>query len=241
MIQIITHDLKLYINCDSIKQTSYVKYLRIYIDCHLNWKTQIHNISKKIQRSLGILSKLRYYVTFNILLQLYYSLIYPFLTFGTIVWGNTYESSFKSLVLLQKRVVRIITFSRCDEHTSPLFKNLGLLKLFDIIKLSNLLFMHDFYTNRLPTVFNDFFFFVSDKHKYSTRLATTISYCIPIVRTNYGKFSVRWQGPYIWKDIDDSLKILTKSVFKKKLKSNLLMNTSFIFILISVLICFQIN
>jgi hypothetical protein len=56
--KIITHDLKLYINCDSIKQTSYVKYLGIYIDCHLNWKTQIHNISKKIQRSIGILSKL---------------------------------------------------------------------------------------------------------------------------------------------------------------------------------------
>ena len=114
--KIITHDLKLYINCYSIKQTSYVKYLGIYIDCHLNWKTQIHNISKKIQRSIGILSKLRYYVTFNILLQLYYSLIYPFLTFGTIVWGNTYESSLKSLVLLQKRVVRIITVSRYDER-----------------------------------------------------------------------------------------------------------------------------
>jgi hypothetical protein len=80
--------------------------------------------------------------------------------------------------------------------------------------MSNLLFMHDFYTNRLPTVFNDFFFFVSDKHKYSTRLATTISY----VRTNYGKFSIRSQGPYIWNDICDSLKILTKSVFKKKIK-----------------------
>jgi hypothetical protein len=97
-------------------------------------------------------------------------LIYTFLTYGTIVWGNTYKSSLKSLVLLQKRVVRIITFSRYDEHTSPLFKNLGLLKLFDIIKMSNLLFMHDFYTNRLPTVFNDFFFFISDKHTYSTRL-----------------------------------------------------------------------
>ena len=109
--------------------------------------------------------------------------------------------------------------------------------------MSNLLFMHDFYTSRLPTVFNDFFFFVSDKHKYTTRLATTISYCIPIVRTNYGKFSIRSQGPYIWNDIDDSLKILTKSVFKKKIKIKFinLMNTSFIFILISVLICFQIN
>ena len=70
-------------------------------------------------------------------------------------------------MLLQKRVVRVITFSRYDEHTSPLFKVLGLLKLFDIIRISDLLFMHDFHTNKLPTVFNNFFVSVSDRHNYS--------------------------------------------------------------------------
>ncbi len=142
--KLITHNLKLHINCVDIKQASFVKYLGIHIDSHLNWKTQINNILKKIQRSIGILSKLRYYVTSKILLQLYYCLIYPFLTYGIVVWGNTYESSLKPLVLLQKRVVRVITFLSYDEHTSPLFKNLGLLKLLDIIRMSNLLFMHDF-------------------------------------------------------------------------------------------------
>ncbi len=42
------------------------------------------------------------------------------------------------------KVVRVITFSSYD----PLFKNLGLLKLFDIIRMSNLLFMHDFYKKK---------------------------------------------------------------------------------------------
>jgi hypothetical protein len=216
--KLITHNLKLHINCVDIKQASFVKYLGIHIDSHLNWKTQVHNILKKIQRSIGILSKLRYYVTSKILLQLYYSLIYPFLTYGIVVWGNTYESSLKPLVLLQKRVVRVITFSSYDEHTSPLFKNLGLLKLFDIIRMSNLLFMHDFYKKKLPTVFNDFFLPICDSHKFATRLAVKISYCMPIVRTNYGKFSIRSKGPHIWNEVDDSLKTLTKSVFKKKIK-----------------------
>ena len=148
-------------------------------------------------------------------------MIYPFLTYGIVVWGNTYESSLKPLVLLQKRVVRVITFSGYDEHTSPLFKNLGLLKLFDIIRMSNLLFMHDFYKKKLPTVFNDFFLPICDSHKFATRLAVKISYCMPIVRTNrtnYGKFSIRSKGPHIWNEVDDSLKTLTKSVFKKKIK-----------------------
>jgi hypothetical protein len=50
-----------------------------------------------------------------------------------ILWGNTYESTLKSLILLQKRAERGMTFSKYDEHTSSLFKNLGLLKLSDLI------------------------------------------------------------------------------------------------------------
>ena len=50
-------------------EEKYVKYLGIYIDSHLNWKIHVHNISKKVKRSIGILSKVRYYVTREILVN----------------------------------------------------------------------------------------------------------------------------------------------------------------------------
>jgi hypothetical protein len=109
----------LYLNQVAIKEESSIRYLGIYIDCNLNWKIQI--VSKKIKRNIGILSKLRYYVSTQMLTQLYYSIIYPFITYGLILWGNTYESTLNPLVLLQKRAVRAMTFSKYDEHTSPLF------------------------------------------------------------------------------------------------------------------------
>ena len=37
-------------------------------------------------------------VTNDILIQLYYSLAYPFLTYGLIVWGNTYGTTLKPVV-----------------------------------------------------------------------------------------------------------------------------------------------
>ena len=43
--------------------------------------------------------------------MLYYSLIYPFLTYGIQVWGLTYPTYLKPVTTLQKRVVRIMTFS----------------------------------------------------------------------------------------------------------------------------------
>ena len=64
------------------------------IDSNLSWKSQVSYIAKKIKRNIGILSKLRYYVNSDILVELY-ALIYPFLTYGLISWINTYSSTTK--------------------------------------------------------------------------------------------------------------------------------------------------
>ena len=58
-----------------------IKYLGIMIDSHLNWKSQVNYISKKIERNIGILSKLRHSVNLKTLTNLYYSLKYPFLIY----------------------------------------------------------------------------------------------------------------------------------------------------------------
>ena len=65
------------------------------IDSNLSWKSQVSYIAKKIKRNIGILSKLCYYVNSDILVELYYALIYPFLTYGLISWINTYSSTTK--------------------------------------------------------------------------------------------------------------------------------------------------
>ena len=86
-------------------------------------------------------------------LFVYYTLIDPFLTYSLISWGNTYPTSLQPLTTLQKKAVRIITFSDFNSHSSPLFRKLGLLKLKDLIYLDSVLFMH----YRPPSTFNNFF------------------------------------------------------------------------------------
>ena len=53
-----------------IKREKTIKYLGIVIDCHLNWKSHISEISKKIRRNIGIIFKLRSLVNTSILLDL---------------------------------------------------------------------------------------------------------------------------------------------------------------------------
>ena len=81
----IIHDIKLQIGGIKFKRVYSVRYLGVYIDSHLNWKSHIDYIGKKIKRSIGILSKIRYFTDINTLIKLYYALIYPFITYSIIV------------------------------------------------------------------------------------------------------------------------------------------------------------
>ena len=215
----ITLQVKLYISGTSLQKENCIKYLGIMIDSNLSWKSQISCISKKIKRSIGILSKLRYYVDLSILIKLYYALIYPFLIYGIITWGNTYPTTIQPLSVLQKKAVRIMTFSKFDEHSSPLFKKLNIIKLSDLIKYHISIFMFKFHNQLLPSVFNSYFTSVENIHSYDTRATAKKCYYLPKARTNYGLFSVRYQGPKIWNMIEQQIK-LSSSIhqFKQKLK-----------------------
>ena len=45
---------------------------------NLNWKSHVSFLSKKIKRNIGAISKLRHFVNRDILINLYYALIYPY-------------------------------------------------------------------------------------------------------------------------------------------------------------------
>ena len=115
--------MELKLNQKSIKQEISFKYLGVMMDWSLSWKDHVHQVSKKISRSIGILLKLRHFVDTRILVNIYYSIIYPFLTYGVMIWGNTYTSTIKPLITLQKKAIRVISFSNYLAHTSPFSLN----------------------------------------------------------------------------------------------------------------------
>ncbi len=78
---------KIFISGVEIKERKSIKYLGFIIDNNLKWKDHVHELSKKIARSVGVLTKLRHFVKKSTLTQLYYSIIYPFLIYGVTVWG----------------------------------------------------------------------------------------------------------------------------------------------------------
>ena len=220
----IAHKLNLSISNTSIKSDNQVKYLVLIFDSNLNWKPylHVHKLRKRVSRGIGVLSKVRYYVNRNISHQLYYSIIYPFLAYGLSIWGNTYSSTLKPLIILQKRAIRTRTFSKPDEQSEPLLKELKILKLTDLVILHNALFMYHYYYSLLPSSFANFFQTVASMHSYNTRLASKSTYYINTIKTNYAKLNIRFAAVKVWNHLDESIKHLPLKTFKNKVKLNIL-------------------
>ena len=175
------------------------------IDSNLSWKQHVQYISKKIKRNVGILSKVRYHVNIAILTSLYYALIYPLLINRVLSWGSTYETTLKPLFVLQKRALRLITFSPYNTHTSPIFKDLSILKLPDIVNYCIALFMFKLKNDLLPKQFQSFAVNVSEVHNYRTRSVANQNLYLPKAKTNYGKFNIRFIGAKTWNSLDSQV------------------------------------
>ena len=85
-----------------ITQVTKTKFLGIIIDEKLNWKDHILYISNKISKATGVIIKARM-MGKRALLSLYYSLVYPYLTYCCQVWGATYLYNIEILNKLQKK------------------------------------------------------------------------------------------------------------------------------------------
>ena len=72
----IPFEVKIKLDGRIIKPSTYVKYLGILIDSNLNWTPLIDNISTKLSRAIGMLAKIRYYVSNKVLISIY-SAIFP--------------------------------------------------------------------------------------------------------------------------------------------------------------------
>ncbi len=88
-----------------------------------------------------------------------------------------------------------MTFLKFDEHSSPLFKQLNIIKIFDLITFH--IAMMKIHNNLLPSIFNTLFTPVNCVHSYNTRSAAKQSNYIPKIRTNYGLFNIRFPGPKV--------------------------------------------
>jgi hypothetical protein len=197
------------------------KFLGIILDDQLNWKLHIAYLAQKLSKSVGILSRARQLLSSNILKQLYYSFLYPYITYCNIIWGQAPSSTLWPLFKTQKRAIRIICNIRQRDSTSIASKKLRILRLPDIHTFSILNFMYKFNNGLLPETFNFFFLKNENFHRYPTSSAAQLR--TPKAKSRVASSFINKTGATLWNTFSPQLTNYTNmKSFKQELISLLI-------------------
>lgn len=208
-------------------QVSSTKFLGIIIDESLSWREQIYCVSKKIYKSIGIIRKISLLVSKQCLLTLYYSLIYPHLSYCNIVWGSTFTTTLKKILILQNRFVRLASRSVRDATAAPLFKNLQIFTIYDINSYQICIFMYKILSSEenVPEHFRTYFAANSHLHSYSTRQASALH--PPKCLKSRSQFLFRYRGVKVWNSWYHIAKnCRSLSIFKSRSREHLIQKCS---------------
>ena len=112
------------LNHISLKRVRFTKFLGVIIDDQLKWSNHILYIKNKIAKGFGIILRTRKFFNRKTLQNLYHSFIFPYLIYCVEIWGSASDAHLLPLILLQKKIVRVISFSPYLAHTKEIFLKL---------------------------------------------------------------------------------------------------------------------
>lgn len=196
-----SEELAIYLDNVQLLHVSCYKYLGVLFETDMHWKNQIKNISTKLAHGCYTLLKAREFFNSSILRILYFAFVHSHLNYCIESWGGTYTTYLEPLSRLQKRAMRLITYSRYTEPSGPLFRSVGVLPLdllynlkiaetvFKIIKTNDPLPLQIF---KLPL--------------RNTRAATNNLFNLPSCRNVYGERLIEFNGALVWNDIPTDIK-----------------------------------
>ena len=211
-----TMNIDIRLNDRPVVRKSSVKYLGVVIDDELKFGEHTREICTKVSRSVGVIYRIRDFLPQAVLVRLYYNLIYPYLFYCNSIWGGTYATHLKNLVVLQKRSIRLINFAPYLAHTHELFYHSKILKLNDIHKFCLAMFLY-----KRPDLLTDY----TRTHSYSTRFYSNL---LPeFQRLSLTQRSLFYTAPLVWNEIPQNIKNLDSiSSFKRHYKLYLIDNYS---------------
>ena len=114
------------------------KYLGVIIDENLSFNEYMNTLKQKLNRANGILAKLRYYVTADVLKTIYYAFFDSHMKYACHIWGQVQSKTFDMIQRAQNKALRIINFKYFMEPSESLYNQLKINSLKNNIILKKL-------------------------------------------------------------------------------------------------------
>ena len=218
-----TFKFRIKINGHTIQPTTNIKYLGVILDNDLSGKHHCKMLESKLNRANGMLSKVRHYVPHNELKSIYHAIYSSHLSYNCQVWGQSGNPRVAKIGKLQNKAMRIINFKEYNAPSKPLYAECKILKLDDLVKLNNCLFIYDYINGLLPNCFEDYFIKMNVMYEnFETRNSSMGALFVPSVNTTkYGLNSIAYKSIQCWNYIINLCKNDLSKLSRCRVKKNI--------------------
>ena len=162
------------------------RYLGLTLESKLSFRTHVNHIVNKAATCQGMLYTLSRYVSQKSLISIYYTLMFPHLTYQIIIWGGICPTLKSKIMIAVNKILRAILKVRFDMVGRPLmgttvmYKRLSILKFEDIYTLNILKFIHSIIYGQNQSLFEQVFVSLFPGHNYNTRVTDRLN--VPKIR-----------------------------------------------------------
>lgn len=192
-----------------INFTDEARFLGAVVDSCFTWKQHVEYTASKLNSAYYAIGSLKSNFDRDTLMTVYYSLVYPHLSYAVVVWGQSVDCG--RLFIIQKRIVRLIFNINSRSSCREAFRSMNILTLASVYLLKVLTYIHE---NRhiLQTH--------SDKHGHYTR--GRLKLCQSKHHHSYYERSPLYAGVCLYNLLPSSILSENCRVFKKSLKKLLI-------------------
>ena len=211
---------KLFIRDVELEIVKSQKFLGVLFDDDLTFKNHVDLACKKLSRSVGVIRRLANYLPNYVLNKLYFSLVYPYLSYCVVVWGSSCRTQINRLINIQDRCIDLLS-----DHlnVSETYFNYKLLKFLDIYKYFTGIKFYEYYILGRSLYFFNRVANNQILHDHNTRNVYDQKLNFPKPRISKFHMSFIFQSIVIWNDIPLYIrKYISMSMFKSKFKQCLL-------------------
>ena len=188
---------------EQIKRVESTKSLGIIIDEQLKWEEHNSKQCKTISARIGMLRRARDFVTQDVLITMYNSLVFPHFTYCSTVWHGFRADHINKLYKLQKRAARVITGSSYDIRSTNIFETLNWRPIKDNLDERDLVMIFKALKGLVPDYLMQTIN-LNENGNYQLRSNNRNIY-LPKPKTNFLKHSFPYRGAMSWNNLPNHI------------------------------------
>ena len=183
----------------------------IDIDDKLSFSNHVVSIASRISRCSGVIFRSSVYVNFSILRSLYFSLVYPYISYCVNVWGASSIGNSKRMSTTQNRILKL--FKKLNPNSNQL-------EFQDLHKYSVAVSAYRYYVLKSSAYFHDKMLRLIPSHSHDTRHIDQNNLNLPSLRKALCQKQFFHQSIIIWNSLPLYIRRSpTLARFKKELKN----------------------